>query len=76
MILTRSLLSHFRNKRKDVILFMSSMGAHVEALGAGAYSATKGALESKRLCLSNHLTCLPSWPRSLTYQRRSFPQAW
>lgn len=66
MNLTRSLLPHFRNKHKGVILFMGSIGAHLGAVGAGAYSATKGALESKRLYFSNYLARLPSWPHNLT----------
>ena len=47
--LTRSLLPHFREKRKGIILFMSSIGAYTGAVGAGTYSATKGALEGTSL---------------------------
>lgn len=56
--LTRSLLPHFREKPNGVLLFMSSIGAYGGAVGAGAYSATKGALESKCLLSSSYLVTI------------------
>ena len=44
--LTRAVLPHFREKRKGVLLFMSSVGAYGGAVGMGTYFSSKGALES------------------------------
>ena len=44
--LTRALLPHFREKRKGVLLFMSSVGAYGGAVGAATYFSSKSALES------------------------------
>ena len=63
--LTRSLLPHFREKRRGVILFMSSIGAYTGAVGAGTYSATKGALE----CMSPSLPVRAPQNKKKTIER-------
>ena len=45
--LTRAILPHFREKRKGVVLFMSSVGVYGGAVGAAPYFSSKSALESK-----------------------------
>ena len=45
--LTRSFLPYFRENRKGVLLYMSSVGAYKGAVGAYAYCACKSALEGK-----------------------------
>lgn len=62
--LTRVLLPHYREQRKGVLLFMSSISVYLGAVEAGAYSATKGALESKFLRSPSYLALSP---RALTF---------
>lgn len=54
--LTRALLPHFREKRKGVLLFMSSIGAYGGAVGAATYSSSKGALEIVVDCLREEVS--------------------
>lgn len=47
MNVTRAVLPHFRGQRKGTLVFMSSFFAWDPVPMAGAYAATKGAMESK-----------------------------
>ncbi|TVY84664.1 putative oxidoreductase [Lachnellula suecica] len=49
--LTRAVLPHFRQKKAGILVFMGSIGGWQGEVGAGAYSATKFAMEEVVECL-------------------------